>query len=264
MDKNRPGYIIRAGMLGLTVVCLMTYSAMGLRASAEVDEGGDPAGSLHTQQAQDKPAEQVFKNIQIFVGAPAAQVPAAMKFIAASLGVQCTHCHVPDQFEKDDLPTKLNARRMFKMEQVIHKELGSNKVTCYTCHRGLPRPGPQGFSPQGWQPPTENRWADQGDKPADQVFKNIQIFKGEPVKNWMTIMSFMSASLGVNCTHCHVEGAFEKDDKPAKQTARKMLNMVTNLGKQFYTEKGNRISCNTCHRGKLKPEMNPTPAQAPK
>jgi hypothetical protein len=259
MDKNRLSYIIRAGMLGLASVCLMTYSAMSLTASAEINESGNLADSLHTQQNPEKTAEQVYKNIKRFVGAPASRVPLAMNFIAASLGVQCTHCHIPDQYEKDDLPTKQNARRMFNMEQVIHKELGSNKVTCYMCHRGLPRPGPQGFSPQGWKPPTDNKWADQGDKPAEQVFKNIQIFKGEPVKNWMTIMSFMSASLGVDCTFCHVEGAFEKDDKPAKQTARKMLNMVTNVGKQFYPEKGNRVSCNTCHRGKLKPEVNPPP-----
>lgn len=257
MNKNRPGYIIRAGLLALTFVCLMTYSAMSLAAPAEIDEGGDPATPLNHLQNSEKPAEQVYKNIKIFVGAPASRVPVAMNFIAKSLGVQCTHCHVPDAFEKDDLPTKQNARRMFNMEEVIHKEMGSNKVTCYTCHRGLPRPGPQGFSPSGWQPPTENRWADQGDKTAGQVFKNIQIFKDEPVKNWMTIMSFMSASLGVDCAYCHVPGAFEKDDKPTKLAARKMLNMVTNLGKQFYGEKGNRISCNTCHRGKTKPELNP-------
>lgn len=259
MDKNRLSYIIRACMLGLASVCLVTYSAMSLTAPAAVEASGDPAGSLYAEQVGEKLAEQEYKNIQIFVGAPASRVLVAMKYISASLGVQCTHCHVPDQYEKDDLPTKQNARRMFKMEEVIHKELNTNKVTCYTCHRGLPRPGPQGFTPSNWKPPTENRWADQGDKPAEQVFKNIQIFKGEPVKNWMTIMSFMSASLGVDCTHCHVEGAFEKDDKPAKQTARKMLNMVTNVGKQFYTEKGNRVSCNTCHRGKLKPEINPPP-----
>ncbi|MGA9769874.1 MAG: photosynthetic reaction center cytochrome c subunit family protein [Blastocatellia bacterium] len=250
MNKNRVSYIIRAGMLGLAVVSLMTYSAMSLRASTEVDE----SDSLYTQQPGDKPAEQVYKNIQIFVGVPASRVPKAMETIAASLGVQCTHCHVPDQFEKDDLPTKLNARRMFKMQDVIHKEISTDKVTCYTCHRGLPKPGPQSFRPPGWEPPKENRWADQGDKTAEQVFKNIQIFKGEKVANWMSIMTFMSSCLGVDCTFCHVPGAFEKDDKPAKQTARKMLNMVTTLGKQFY-EKGNRISCYTCHRGKTKPEI---------
>jgi photosynthetic reaction center cytochrome c subunit len=240
-------------MLGLAFVCLMAYSAMSLGASAKVVENG---GALYVQQPVEKTAEQVYKNIQIFTGVPASHLPKAMTFIAASLGVQCTHCHVQDQFDKEDLPTKQNARRMFRMEQVIHKEIGSNKVTCYTCHRGLPRPGPQSFSPRDWEPPTDNKWADQGQKTAEQVFKNIQVLKDEPVKNWMTVMSFLSASLGVDCTHCHVQGAFEKDDKPAKQTARKMLNMVTALGKQFY-EKGNRISCYTCHRGKTKPEINP-------
>lgn len=256
MRKNRPGYIMRAVICGLAFVCLITYSAMSLNAAAEVDETSDQAGSTRTQEPTEKKAEQAYKNIQIFTGIPASRLPKVMDFIAASLGVQCTFCHIENQFEKDDLPTKQNARRMFRMEKVIHKEIGSNKVTCYTCHRGLPKPGPQSFSPRGWEPPKDNKWADQEKKTAEQVFKNVQVLKNELATNWMTVMSFMAASLGVDCTHCHVQGAFEKDDKPAKQTARKMLNMVTAVGNQFY-EKGNRISCYTCHRGSIRPEMNP-------
>ena len=39
-------------------------------------------------------------------------------------------------------------------------------------------------------------------------------------------MQFVAALLGVGCDFCHVEGAFEKDDKKEKQTARKTMQMM--------------------------------------
>ncbi len=88
------------------------------------------------------PAEQVFKNIQVFKGIPAPQLQPTMQFIAASLGVQCTYCHVQREFEKDDKPTKATARRMIQMTMAINKESfdGNREVNCYTCHRGAARP----------------------------------------------------------------------------------------------------------------------------
>jgi Photosynthetic reaction centre cytochrome C subunit len=52
---------------------------------------------------------------------------------------------------------------------------------------------------------------------AEQVYKNIQVLKGIPADQLMPSMQFMTSSLGVRCDHCHVEGAFEKDDKKPKQ-----------------------------------------------
>jgi len=88
------------------------------------------------------PAEQVFKNIQVFKGIPAPQLQPTMEFIAASLGVQCTYCHVLREFEKDDKPTKATARRMIQMTMTINKESfdGNREVNCYTCHRGDTHP----------------------------------------------------------------------------------------------------------------------------
>src|SRR6185295_8731508 len=87
-------------------------------------------------------AEQKFKNIQIFKGLPATQLDPTMAFISGSLGVRCSYCHVPNQFEKDDKPTKLAARRMIQMVFDINKGSfsGQNAVSCYTCHRGKPIP----------------------------------------------------------------------------------------------------------------------------
>src|SRR5713226_1050827 len=42
-------------------------------------------------------------------------------------------------------------------------------------------------------------------QPAEQVFKNIQMFKGTPAGRLLRIMDIgYSRSLGVNCTHCHL------------------------------------------------------------
>jgi hypothetical protein len=102
-----------------------------------------------------------------------------------------------------------------------------------------------------------------GDKPAEQVRKNIQVLKGLPDSQVIPVMQFMSTSLGVNCAFCHVNTGgkweFEKDDKPEKITARKMILM------QFGINKGNKdifgatgaISCFTCHRGQTKPQVMP-------
>ena len=61
------------------------------------------------------------------------------------------------------------------------------------------------------------------DKKAEEQFKNIQVLKGVPADQVIPTMQFMTASLGVECEFCHVQGAFDKDDKKPKQTARKMM-----------------------------------------
>jgi hypothetical protein len=97
-----------------------------------------------------------------------------------------------------------------------------------------------------WEPP----------KPAEQVYKNIQMMKGVPAPRLMTVMQFFTKSLGVECHYCHVPDEFEKDDKLAKITARKMLNMVHQVNDVNFP--GNRIvSCWMCHRGSAKPEAFP-------
>jgi len=88
-----------------------------------------------------KTAEQVYKNIQVFKGAPASELEGNMAFITGSLGVQCNYCHV-NPFEKDDKPAKLTARKMIQMVFELNKGSfnGTGAVSCYTCHRGKPVP----------------------------------------------------------------------------------------------------------------------------
>src|SRR5437016_313774 len=101
---------------------------------------------------ENQPAEQVFKNIQMFKGVPAARLLRIMELgYSRSLGVNCAHCHVVDQWDKDDKPTKPIAREMAKMVQTINNDLlkniknlkGPNSiVNCTTCHRGQTKPAP--------------------------------------------------------------------------------------------------------------------------
>jgi photosynthetic reaction center cytochrome c subunit len=83
-----------------------------------------------------QPAEQVFKNIQVFKGMKAGDLQGMMSFIASSLGVDCDYCHV-QAFESDS-PAKLRAREMILMTRGINQTTfhGQNKVTCFTCHQG--------------------------------------------------------------------------------------------------------------------------------
>ena len=71
-------------------------------------------------------------------------------------------------------------------------------------------------------------------KTAEQQFKNIQVLKGVPAEQVIPTMQFISGSLGVECEFCHVEGAFNKDDKKTKLAARKIITMVMAINKDNF------------------------------
>ncbi|MFZ0275487.1 MAG: c-type cytochrome [Candidatus Sulfotelmatobacter sp.] len=102
-----------------------------------------------------------------------------------------------------------------------------------------------------------------GPKKAEEQFKNIQALKGIPADQLIPAMQFITASLGVECQFCHVEGAFEKDDKKTKQTARKMMEMMFAINKDNFG--GHReVTCYSCHRGSATPVGTPlVMAEAP-
>jgi photosynthetic reaction center cytochrome c subunit len=98
---------------------------------------------------EEKPlmAEQVFKNVQVLKGIPVNQFMDTMGFFAASLGLNCVFCHVPESLENwdkfaEDVPRKRTARLMITMVNNINKTNfgGRRALTCYSCHRGGERP----------------------------------------------------------------------------------------------------------------------------
>ena len=107
-------------------------------------------------------------------------------------------------------------------------------------------------------------------EPAEKVFKNIQLLKGIPAARLLRIMEMgYSRSLGVTCTHCHVPGDWEKEDKPTKQIARDMAGMVAAINTQHLKQIKNLksenplVNCTTCHRGQTKPALNLPEPQKP-
>lgn len=103
----------------------------------------------------------------------------------------------------------------------------------------------------------DNSWQpDPQPKPAEEVFKNIQVMKGMPSTRLMPVMNLFTKSLGVECGFCHLSGQFSSDDKPAKQTARKMVRMVSAINDGNFADT-RAVSCWTCHRGSSKPAAPP-------
>jgi len=93
-------------------------------------------------------------------------------------------------------------------------------------------------------------------KKAVEQFKNIQVLKDIPADQLIPAMQFITASLGVECGFCHVEGAFEKDDKKQKVTARKMMEMMFTINQENF-EGHREVTCYSCHRGSTDPVGTP-------
>jgi photosynthetic reaction center cytochrome c subunit len=98
-------------------------------------------------------------------------------------------------------------------------------------------------------------------KMTDEVYKNIQVLKGVPADQLIPAMQFMTYSLGVECSFCHVEGAPEKDDKKPKQIARKMMQMMFAINQENF-ERKREVTCYSCHRGSSHPVSTPMIAEA--
>jgi hypothetical protein len=96
----------------------------------------------------------------------------------------------------------------------------------------------------------------QESKTAEQVYKNIIQLKGTPADQIGPAMTFIAASLGVDCEFCHVQGKNEADDKPAKKTARAMIEMQMSINKASFGGR-NQVTCNSCHRGSERPVAVP-------
>ena len=96
---------------------------------------------------------------------------------------------------------------------------------------------------------------------AEDVFKNVQILKGIPVKEFMNTMGFFSAATNLNCIDCHSPQSESLEgyaiDTPRKQMARKMIIMVNALNKSSFGGQ-RKVTCYTCHRANDRPEAIPS------
>lgn len=65
-------------------------------------------------------------------------------------------------------------------------------------------------------------------------------------------MAEWSKALGVDCTHCHLDGQWNLAYLPTFDIAYRMSRMVDDLNAGALKRYGG-ITCNTCHQGKLAP-----------
>jgi outer membrane lipoprotein-sorting protein len=96
---------------------------------------------------------------------------------------------------------------------------------------------------------------------AEDVFKNVQVLKGIPVKEFMNTMGFFSAATNLNCIDCHSPESESLEgyaiDTPRKQTARRMIRMVNAINEANFGGRRS-VTCYTCHRASDRPEAIPS------
>ncbi|SPF42268.1 hypothetical protein SBA4_2900013 [Candidatus Sulfopaludibacter sp. SbA4] len=186
-----------------------------------------------------------------------------MQTIGRDLGVECSHCHVADDWKRDEKPQFDFAARMIRMTQGLSagtlRDLGG--VTCWSCHRGNVKPARM---PRASWEDRLAKWPDalklkdeDAKKPARDVYRNIQSMADSPAGSLPMTMSVFAAALGVSCDHCHVPGRWDSDEKPAKATARLMLRLFSEIPKYFEPSRQPGMQCYTCHQGAPKPERLP-------
>ncbi|HXP82107.1 MAG TPA: photosynthetic reaction center cytochrome c subunit family protein [Verrucomicrobiae bacterium] len=139
----------------------------------------------------------------------------------------------------------------FESRRVIHCAVG----TMVLCLLGTPWARSQ----------SANAGANQKPQMSEEAFKNIQVLRGIPVNEFMGTMGFFAASLGMNCTDCHVNesaGNWDRyaDDTPLKQTARRMVLMENLINRSDFGAI-RMVTCYTCHRGVQHPEVTPSLAE---
>ena len=95
--------------------------------------------------------------------------------------------------------------------------------------------------------------------PAESVFKNIKVMRGRTAEQLLRGMNGIGRSLGVPCSHCHVENHWADEDKATKEEARNMIRMTGALNDSLIPEyqwphnDKPHVGCFTCHHGQAKP-----------
>lgn len=151
-----------------------------------------------------------------------------------ALGVGCDHCHVLDDARASTKPTFDFARRMGAMVRGLNAGplAGRPPITCWSCHRG--RSIPERLPGAAWEAIASSY---------------TTVFAREHADQEVT-MSVYAASLGVGCTHCHVQGAWADGARPAHGTARAMASMFELIPAFFdATVRTPRTQCFMCHHG---------------
>lgn len=156
-----------------------------------------------------------------------------------ALGVECSHCHVPDQWQDDSKPAKATARQMAAMVTLLNGKLlrGIGEVRCWTCHRGQTQP---------------SRLS------ADAVDAEIARWPAsiaDAHQGTKTTMAVYSASTGLRCGQCHDVTDWKRVDTDRMRMVPRMLRLFGAM--QPFLPASARTQCYTCHQGSNKPPKDP-------
>jgi hypothetical protein len=156
-----------------------------------------------------------------------------------ALGVDCTHCHVQDQWQDDSKPAKAQARKMREMVTLLNTSLlrGIGEVKCWTCHGGRAQPA---RVPQDAIDAQLARW------PAAIA---------DASAGTKLTMAVFAASTGLRCAQCH-------DPSDWKRVATDKMRMVPRMAKLFpavqpFMPPEAKTQCYMCHKGTNKPKIAP-------
>ena len=166
----------------------------------------------------------------------AAPEHAAARTYNVALGVGCEHCHVAGDFADTSKPELDFARRMQRMVAGLNdgplKTLGG--ITCWSCHRG--QRVPARLPRAEWESIATAHAAELAGRDGLSL-----------------AMSVYSASLGVTCTHCHVDGDWQDATKRPHQTVA-LMNTIFDLIPTYFDPavRAPRTQCYMCHQGHVK------------
>ena len=186
-------------------------------------------GAAAAGQGSDVQSERLFGDLT------AERVRAVMDGFNRALGVECTHCHVQDQWLDATKPQLATARNMYRMVQALNAGAlnGVAEISCQTCHRGEVRPS---RLPRPALDAELAKWpAELASAPESQKLG----------------MSVYNVSLGVSCDHCHTEGDWKRAEKPPMRMVARMNGMFDEFPK--YMPPTARTQCYMCHKGVKKP-----------
>jgi hypothetical protein len=95
--------------------------------------------------------------------------------------------------------------------------------------------------------------------------QNLKVLpKDIPPAELIGLMVRYSQELGVQCQFCHAEGPqgidFVSDQSPAKQTARVMIGMLSDINTKYLAQVSDRrysvpLTCGNCHQGQTTPPV---------
>lgn len=164
---------------------------------------------------------------------------AALDEYNRALGVECSHCHKPDQWQDESKPAKATARKMSEMVTLLNGKLlrGIGEVSCWTCHGGQVQPA---------------------HLPAEAM--NAQLARWPPAiadapEAVKLRMAVYSSSTGLRCTECHTADNWKRFETDKMRIVPRMAALFPRI--EPFMPPTAQTQCYMCHKGENKPKKGP-------